>query len=135
MKQAGCFNLFIGLETASDAVLKRIQKGITRNDALTFFEKMKGAGLHFEISLITAFPGETEKEFEETCAFIKQHKEMIPKIAQVNPYVPYEGTMLGEANPHVDETLGKKRVRRLVELFEKEKIPYTKSYIGNLLPA
>jgi anaerobic magnesium-protoporphyrin IX monomethyl ester cyclase len=134
MKQAGCFNLFIGLESASDQVLERMRKGITKADARTFFEKLKEAGLHFEISFITAFPQETEKEFEETCDFIRTNKEIIPKIAQVNPYVPYDGTIIGEVNPNVDETLGKERMRRLVELFEEENIPYTKSYIGNLLP-
>jgi radical SAM superfamily enzyme YgiQ (UPF0313 family) len=134
MGKAGCFNLFVGLEAASDKVLERMQKGVTKEDARAFFKKLNEVGLHFEISLITAFPQETEKEFEETCDFLRTHKAIIPKIAQVNPYVPYEGTSIGKAHSVIDEALGKERVRRLVELFQEESIPYTKSYIGNLLP-
>ncbi|MFC1809636.1 B12-binding domain-containing radical SAM protein, partial [Candidatus Omnitrophota bacterium] len=135
MKQAGCFNLFIGLESASNTVLQRMSKGMTRDDARTFFEKCNKVGLHFEISLITNFPGETEDEFHETCDFIREHKGIIPKIAQVNPYVPYAGTEIGDAYPVVDEAQGQERMQKLVILFEEEEIPYTKSYIGNLLPA
>ena len=95
--------------------------------------KCKKAEIHFEVSLITNFPGESDDEFQETCTFIVKHKELIPKIAQVNPYVPYEGTATAASHPKVDEVLGQERMSRLVGLFESEGIAYTKSYIGNLL--
>ncbi len=135
MRKAGCFNLFIGLEAASNTVLRRMNKGITLSDAKAFFEKCRMARLHFEISLITAFPQETEEEFEATCSFLRNNRNIIPKIAQVNSYIPYEGTSAATIDFHINKSIGAARVRRLVELFIEEKIPYTKSFIGNLLPS
>lgn len=62
MKNSGCFNLFIGLESGSDKILRLMQKGFTTKDAMDFFKKCKSVGLHFEISLIVNYPGEGEWE-------------------------------------------------------------------------
>lgn len=133
MKKSGCVNLFIGLEAASDPVLRRMNKGFTREEARMFFERLTAAGLHFEISLITHFPGETKKEFEETCAFIKENKHIIPKIAQINPFIPYRGTPAAAMFCTADEKSGLEKMNALVSLCMEEKIPFTRGYIGNLL--
>jgi len=134
MKRAGCFNLFIGLESASAAVLKRMNKGFTLTEARSFFQLLSAEGLHFEISLITNYPGETENEFQETLQFIRDNKSSIPKIAQVNPWVPYVGTTAAQRTHMVDFAQGIRKLERMRAFFEHENIPYTKSYIGNLLP-
>lgn len=144
MKRAGCFNMFIGLESGSDTILKRMNKGFTTDEAHDFFTRAHHAGCHFEISLITDFPGETEEQFQETISFIENNHAYIPKIAQLNPYVPYEGTAAwAEANKpsgafsdHTSIVSEKAhtKMHRMLACFKEMNIPFTKSYIGNLLP-
>lgn len=137
MKEAGCFNLFIGLESGSDNILRRMNKSFTTREASVFFRKCFHKGVHFEISLIVGFPGENEREFEETIHFIKSNKDFIPKIAQVNPYIPYQGTSIYNEietgkKQEISYSIKRQRVKKLRDLFNQEVIIYTQSYINNL---
>jgi len=130
MKESGCFNLFVGLESACDKILRDMKKGYNKNQAKIFFRKMIDANLHFEISLITGFPSETETDFQETLNFIKENKAIIPKIAQINPFVSYPPS---DVNKKVDRITAISRVEKLVSLLKEERIKFTSAYINNLL--
>lgn len=129
MKQSGCYNLFIGLENGSDRVLQKMNKGFTTSDALEFFKIIHNAKLHFEISLILGYPGEDENDFQQTIDFIVKNKKIIPKIAQVNPFVDYLNDFPTITFPNIS---GHNRLKTLLNTFSQEKIRYTKSFIGNL---
>jgi radical SAM superfamily enzyme YgiQ (UPF0313 family) len=129
IKQSGCYNLFIGLESGSDTTLKNLNKGFFAATASAFMVTLKKAGLHFEISLIFGHPCESNKNFQETLAFIRQNKANIPKIAQANPFVDYLETFAGERFP---SQAAKERISLFLHIIEEEKIPYTKSFINNL---
>ncbi len=130
MKKSGCYNLFIGLESASEHTLKRMNKGFDTQTAADFLLKLRNSGLQFEISLIFGYPGETDTDFKETLDFITKNKKIIPKIAQANPFVDYLGNFPGETFP--SET-AKKRIKTFLKVIETEKIRYTKSFINNLV--
>jgi radical SAM superfamily enzyme YgiQ (UPF0313 family) len=130
LKISGCYNLFVGLESGSNEVLKLMNKDFLTYDAQDFFQTLKRANLHFEISLILGYPGESEKAFKETLSFIVRNKKIIPKIAQVNPFTDYLDSSNGKTILP-DET--KNRVDIFLEAIEKEKIRYTKSFINNLI--
>jgi radical SAM superfamily enzyme YgiQ (UPF0313 family) len=132
MKESGCVNLFVGLESGSDRVLKMMNKGFTAGMAAAFFEKLARAGLQFEVSLIAHYPGETEEDFQATLSFLKSNKTSIKKIAQVSLFRNYPGNSV-EIPEDYDESLGKEKIDRLVDFFEKNELPYTKSFINNLL--
>ena len=127
LEKSGCFNLFIGLESASDKVLKNMNKNFTRETAYTFFNNLKKGGLHFEVSLIFGYPGEKEKEFNQTIDFIIKNKKIIPKIAQVNPFVDYFSPDSKVSHKTIE------KVNKFINIAKKEKIPYTKSFINNLV--
>ena len=129
MKKGGCFNLFIGLESGSSKMLKLMRKGFTTEDAEVFFTKCRNVGLHFETSLIAGFPGETEEDFAETLKFIEKNKDIIPKIAQINPYIKYSGTEVEAVNAN----RGSERTNVFIRLVEELGIPYTKDFINNLV--
>jgi len=131
MKQTGFFHGFVGLESGSAIVLKKMKKKYSPEDALIFFEKMKKAKIFFEISLIVDYPGETEKEFFETVDFIKHNKNLIPKIAQINPFIPLPGTPL-EKIEKKDENVSKEKIKYILKTAKENQIPYTDSYILNL---
>lgn len=130
LKQSGCYNAFVGLESASDKILNLMNKGFTSDDALNFFKTLTAAGLHFEISLISGYPGEEEKEFTETLNFIIKNKNYIPKIAQINPFVDYLGDFKNTAFPCEK---ARPRIEKVLTILEQEKIRYTKSFINNLI--
>lgn len=127
LKQSGCYNLFIGVESASDHVLSTMNKGFTQKDLCIFLTTLSQAGLHYEISLIVGHPSENETQFRETADFIKRHKSLIPKIAQVNPYVDYF------SDNYVIPSSAQEKVKRLLSLFKDNHILYTKSFINNLV--
>lgn len=131
MKLSGCYNLFVGLESGSDKILKLMHKGYTSKQAKEFFEKLSQAKLQFEISLIVGFPEENENDFKQTLEFIKQNKKHIPKIAQVNPFVEYAPSRI-HRQTYESAIIAKTRVNRLLEMFEEEKIKHTASFVNNL---
>lgn len=140
MKEAGCFNVFIGLESGSDTVLRAMRKGYTTADARRFFERACAAGVHFEISLIVGYPGETEKDFADTLQFLGDNKDLIPKIAQCNPFVVLPGTALAKSGafrerdlPRVyDPKTARARMRAMLRFFDDTGFMYTKGFINNL---
>jgi len=132
MKASGCINLFIGLESGSDPLLRRMNKWFTAGEAADFFRELNDTGLQFEVSLIANYPGETEEEFNETLDFISRNAALIKKIAQVSRFRNYPGTSVDIPDDY-DENKGESRIRRLVEAFKESGIPYTASYIDNLL--
>lgn len=132
IKNAGCFNLFFGLESASDRVLKSMGKGFTAKDAITLFKKCRQAGLNFEISLIFGLPGERDEDYNATKNFILKNIDSIPKIAQANPYIPQKGTQAAAlVNNAYQPDLEK--ISDFIAFMDKYKIKYTKAFINNLV--
>ncbi|MEM7816427.1 MAG: radical SAM protein [Candidatus Aenigmatarchaeota archaeon] len=130
IKKSGCYNLFVGLESASNRVLKMMNKGFDTDIALNFFKILKKAKLQFEISLIFGYPFEEEKDFNETLNFIIKNKKLIPKIAQANPFIDY---LKNFKNENSFTTKGKERVGFFLKVLQRENIRYTKSFINNLI--
>jgi len=69
-----CSYVDVPLQHASPAVLKRMKRGGGGDVFLRTIEKVRRIipGVTLRSSFIVGFPGETEKEFEELCDFIKQ---------------------------------------------------------------
>ena len=131
MKRSGCVNLFVGLESGSAVLLEKMRKNFTPDQASLFLRKLNNAGLQNEISLILDFPGEEEKDFDDTLRFLKTNRSVIKKIAQVNLFKPYPGTAAAEFFSNAPARPGK--IRRIISVLEENKIRYTPSFIGNLL--
>jgi ribosomal protein S12 methylthiotransferase len=68
-----CSYMDVPLQHASASVLKRMKRGGGADLFLRSISKMRRAipGLTLRTSFIVGFPGETEKEFEELCGFVR----------------------------------------------------------------
>jgi len=68
-----CSYIDVPLQHASPAVLKRMKRGAGADLFLRSIDKMRRTipGVTLRTSFIVGFPGETEKEFEELCDFVK----------------------------------------------------------------
>jgi len=69
-----CSYMDVPLQHASATVLKRMKRGGGAEVFLRSIAKMRKAipGLTLRTSFIVGFPGETEKEFEELCDFVRE---------------------------------------------------------------
>jgi ribosomal protein S12 methylthiotransferase len=69
-----CSYVDVPLQHASPSVLKRMKRGGGADVFLRTIEKMRRTipGVTLRSSFIVGFPGETEKEFEELCDFVKE---------------------------------------------------------------
>jgi len=69
-----CSYIDVPLQHASATVLKRMKRGGDPDLFLRSIEKMRRVipGVTLRTSFIVGFPGETEKEFEELCGFLKE---------------------------------------------------------------
>jgi ribosomal protein S12 methylthiotransferase len=68
-----CSYVDVPLQHASAATLKRMKRGGSADIFLRTIEKMRRTipGVTLRTSFIVGFPGETEKEFEELCDFVR----------------------------------------------------------------
>ncbi|MBC8524592.1 MAG: B12-binding domain-containing radical SAM protein [Chlorobium phaeobacteroides] len=101
MAQAGCNGIFFGIESAS----KRMQKSINKNldlanavDTIAHADKM---GIKSGVSLITAFPDETDEELNNTLNFFIGSLRFDNAAPQIGILAPLAGSPL--YNKHKDE--------------------------------
>ncbi|HLH03132.1 MAG TPA: tRNA (N6-isopentenyl adenosine(37)-C2)-methylthiotransferase MiaB [Bryobacteraceae bacterium] len=69
-----CNHVHLPVQSGSTAVLERMQRQYTRDDYMRRIEWMKKANRDIAITtdIIVGFPGETEKDFEETVRLIEE---------------------------------------------------------------
>jgi len=69
-----CPYIDVPLQHASPSVLKRMKRGGSSSVFLRSIERMRRAipGVTLRTSFVVGFPGETEKEFEELCEFVRR---------------------------------------------------------------
>ena len=95
------------------------------------FEKLRSRipGLIIRTSVIAGLPGEGESEFEELCAFLKEHKlERVGAFA----FSPEDGTPAALMD-HVDEATAQKRAEMIETIQSRIMDEYNQSLIGKTL--
>ncbi len=91
MKNAGCRTIWFGVESGSPDVLKRLNKGITLEQALQTFRLCREEGLQTSASFILGIPGETVSDMETTFKFAKK---LDPDWCQFNIFIACPGSSL-----------------------------------------
>lgn len=89
MKKAGCRELCVGFESAEQAVLNGIPKGLVLRQSRKFMEAANNAGIVVHGCFILGLPGETKETVEKTIDFAL---ELDPETIQVFPMMVYPGT-------------------------------------------
>jgi len=80
LHDAGCQRAYYGLESGSPAVLRKMKKPFSLQTAVNNITWAHEAGLEVFVNIITGFPGEGEKEFEETLDFLRSYHDRITGI-------------------------------------------------------
>lgn len=98
LKRNGFHQLFIGVESGSDRILKHIKKQITTDDVLVANQKLAAAGIMPKFSFMAGMPGETMDDIRATLRLMRRLVRENP-AAHLTPlqiYSPYPGTPMYE---------------------------------------
>ena len=103
LKAAGCAEVWMGVESGSQAVLNAMDKGLTLSSVRAARRLLKEAGIRACFFLQLGYPGETWAELQETIAFVRETR---PDDVGISFSYPLPGTVFYE---QVQEQLGQKR--------------------------
>jgi len=74
MAESGCEGVFLGIESASDAMLQRMNKTSRRKHYAAAIPLLRQYGIYSHANFIVGFPGETAETVLETLSFIREYK-------------------------------------------------------------
>jgi radical SAM superfamily enzyme YgiQ (UPF0313 family) len=89
LAKSGCIVACMGIESGSDAILRAMGKGATRQQNLDAIAKLKRAGIKVLAWIIVGYPGETWETLEETVTLLEESR---PELVTIYPLIPYPGT-------------------------------------------
>ncbi|NPV85839.1 MAG: B12-binding domain-containing radical SAM protein [Anaerolineae bacterium] len=74
LKDANCLSIGLGIESGSNAMLKAMKKGITREQSLSVLKMAREVGIHLKLQFMGGYPGETKATLAETASLIREAK-------------------------------------------------------------
>jgi len=125
-----CNHLHLPLQSGDDKILKLMRR---RHNSALFSRVVKNLterveGIAIGSDVIVGFPGEGEREFENTYALLQS----LPlAYLHVFPFSPRSGTAASELPGRVDGVTIKKRCALLRELGEEKKKAFNERFIGS----
>ena len=99
LRRGGCRELFIGIESGSESVRRKINKLGTIDDIITVSKAILESGIDLKGYFIYGFPGETKEDFQKTYELASKIKEISTNTTgtfrtSVFQFRPYHGTQL-----------------------------------------
>jgi anaerobic magnesium-protoporphyrin IX monomethyl ester cyclase len=85
---AGCRRVYLGVESGSEAILRRVRKGIDKESIRLAVRSAAAAGIRVKTGWIFGLPG-TPEEQAETIPFLR---ELRPDEVSIHYLVPFPGT-------------------------------------------
>ena len=119
------------IQSGSNKILKLMNRSHTIEEYLEIFDKLKKINSNIELSsdFIIGYPGEEEKDFDDTLNLIK-------KIKFINSYSfifsPRPGTIAANYEL-IDKKISKKRLKKVQNLLFENQIKMNKSYENKIL--
>lgn len=125
--------LHLPIQSGSNNVLKGMNRKHTRQDYFKIIEKLRAARPDMGLSsdFIVGFPGETDKDFEDTM-------DLVRKIGFTQcysfKYSPRPGTPAADAKIQVEESVKDTRLAELQKLLTEQQIEFNKKGEGQVMP-
>ena len=121
--------LHLPVQAGSDRVLKAMNRKHTAEAYIRLIERIRAArpDLHLSGDFIVGFPGETEADFEDTLALVR---EVNYGTAFSFKYSPRPGTPAADRDGQVDPDAASDRLRRLQALLGEQQKACQDSMIG-----
>lgn len=127
-----CHHFHLSLQSGSQTVLRRMNRKYTKEEYLESVHKLQGLwpDVALTTDIIVGFPGETDEEFEETLAFVKE-----VGFAQIHvfPFSPREGTPAAKMRNQIEPGVKEKRAKTLGALEKELRHSYMAKHIGQTM--
>jgi threonylcarbamoyladenosine tRNA methylthiotransferase MtaB len=122
-------HLHLCLQSGSDKILLAMRRQYAVDDFRAMVRKIRGKipDFNFTTDIMVGFPGETEKEFQETC---KVTEEIGFSHVHTFKYSIRKGTRAERMPDQVPEKIKTERSQVIRELAEENKRKYRNSFIG-----
>ena len=125
-------HLHLPLQSGSDTILRRMAR---RTSRASFHELVDAArvaipDLSLSTDVIVGFPGETEADFDESLAYVRQ---IGFGRVHVFSYSPRPGTAAARFPNQVHGAVKKERTRRMIELGQELSLNFHRHYVGRTL--
>lgn len=124
-----CKYIDIPLQHIANPVLKRMNRRTTHGDIVNLIDKIQSQPVHIAIrtTIMVGFPGETEQDFQELCAFVERYKLMHVGFFA---YSKEEGTAAALLPDQLSDETKRKRVLKLVRIQKKIAQEVNRRFIG-----
>lgn len=127
-----CAYIDIPFQHAANGVLKRMRRGITREETEALIQTIreKVPGITLRTTMLVGFPGETEAEFEELCDFVRRMK--FNRLG-VFTYSHEDNTRAFEMEDDISEELKQKRANALMDIQQGISAALNKEKVGKVM--
>lgn len=125
--------IHLPVQSGSNKILRTMNRKHTAEEYLEIIDKFRkiNSKIEFSSDFIVGFPGETEKDFEETMELVKKVKYV---QAYSFKYSPRPGTPGAERKDQVPEEVKTERLLHLQKLISEQQLEFNQSMIGRTIP-
>lgn len=126
-------HLHLPLQSGSDSVLRRMARRCRSDEYRQLLAQAREriAGFNVTTDIIVGFPGETEKEWQETLSFVE---ETGFGHLHIFAYSPRQGTKAAKLENPVSRDIKRQRSEALHRLGEKMKRQILQAHLGQIQP-
>ncbi|MDR2520322.1 MAG: tRNA (N6-isopentenyl adenosine(37)-C2)-methylthiotransferase MiaB [Eubacteriaceae bacterium] len=126
-----CPNIHLPVQSGSSRILKAMNRRYDREGYIALTKKIRSALKNATIStdIIVAFPGETERDFEDTLETVE---ECSFESAFTFLFSPREGTKASEMDGQIPKEIANERFSRLTDLLHSIMAQKAQSYVGSI---
>ena len=124
-----CEHLHLPVQAGSNDVLRRMNRGYSREYYLQLVEKIRSnvPDISLTSDIMVGFPGETEADFADTLSLVE---EVGYDAAFTFMYSPRKGTPAMEMSDQVPEEIKKERIYQLIELQNRISLERNQRLVG-----
>tara|TARA_B100000686_G_scaffold343918_1_gene425588 strand:+ start:889 stop:2184 length:1296 start_codon:yes stop_codon:yes gene_type:complete len=124
-----CNSVHLPLQAGSDRILKRMNRTYTKSEFISLAKRIRNVLPDCSLStdIIAGFPGETDKDFEETLDVMEQIKF---DSAFTFKYSQRPGTKATEYSDHVHKKVKDKRLQELIDVQQRHTLKRNQETIG-----
>jgi threonylcarbamoyladenosine tRNA methylthiotransferase MtaB len=124
----------IPMQSGSDRILRLMRRPYTaaRFGALLRYIQNELPDVGLGTDVLVGFPGETDQDFEETCALLQDSPL---SYLHVFPFSPREGTEACSLPGRLPSQTVKRRLGKALEISRSKNLAFRRRFIGRTLPA
>ena len=128
-----CRHFHLALQSGSDFVLQRMKRNYSLNDYAKAATSIKEAlpGVAITTDIMVAFPGESDKEFEQSYRFCQQ---IGFANIHVFPFSPRPGSQAAKMSNKVKDKVKRERLQKMLALAAHHRESFCEQFLGRTMP-